>query len=65
MTNEIEIPSNDEDTKRKIEIMQAYLNGEPIQYFNWATGDWADYNFKTEPEWNFGKDYYRIKNKKE
>jgi hypothetical protein len=48
-------------TKEKIAVMQAYLDGRPIQLrCNGGNGGhWAD--LLSEPMWTWGQDRYRIK----
>ena len=49
------------NTKQKIEIMQAYLDGKTIQYTDKSYENWKDLH--NEPLWNFKECYFRIKPK--
>ena len=49
------------NTKEKIEIMQAYLDGKTIQYTDKSYKNWKD--LQNEPLWNFKECYFRIKPK--
>ena len=49
------------NTKEKIEIMQAYLDGKTIQYTDKSYENWEDLH--NEPLWNFKECYFRIKPK--
>mgnify|MGYP003329924594 CR=1 FL=1 len=47
-------------TKEKIEVMQAFEEGKPIQIrINKEDGKWFD--FKETPHWNWEENDYRIK----
>ena len=47
------------DTKQKIEVLQAYLDGKPIQI---GTGSqWVDYTEGSEPLWKWSSFNYRVK----
>lgn len=48
------------DTKEKIRIMQAYLNGKIIQVYDETFSDWVDV-INSEIEWNWHRNKYRIK----
>lgn len=50
------------NTKEKIEIMQAWLDGKDIQYMFNNDGIWCDLTTKC-PKWNFIQIKYRIKPK--
>lgn len=49
------------NTKEKIEIMQAWIDGKTIQITYRGLDAWAD--ILPEPEWDFQKYEYRIKPK--
>ena len=49
------------NTKEKIEIMQAWIDGKPIQCFYKNINAWGDIDH--EPSWAFEKFDYRIKPK--
>lgn len=49
------------NTKEKIEIMQAFLDGEKIEVF--CNGGWVWELVMAEPNWNWEVNYYRIKPK--
>ena len=49
------------NTKEKIEIMQAWLGGKPIQYTDKGRDIWKD--LLNEPLWNFKECDFRIKPK--
>ena len=49
------------NTKEKIEIMQAWIDGETIQYTDKSYKNWKD--LQNEPLWNFKECYFRIKPK--
>jgi hypothetical protein len=50
------------DTKQKIEVMQAYVDGKKIEYKERGTTFpyWTTFSFG-EPSWNWGRCEYRIK----
>jgi len=50
------------DTKEKIKVMQAYVDGRPIQYKLNCESDWADTSI---PIWNWYDCQYRIKPNKQ
>ena len=48
------------DTKDKIKVMQAFIDGRPLQFGrSGGGGGWRDINF--EPTWNWDRGRYRIK----
>lgn len=48
-------------TQEKIDVMQAYLDGKPIQIRNRAVvSEWTDLEVK-EPSWNWNTYVYRVK----
>jgi hypothetical protein len=49
------------DTKQKIEVMQAYLDGKVIQTRDVGFINWSDFSLNREPNWFFDKIDYRIK----
>lgn len=49
---------NIERTKRMIEVMQAYVDGERVE--SRLDRSWADWEKVEFPEWNFPNVYYRI-----
>lgn len=54
---------NKEETKRKIEVMQAFVEGKKIQLKRKQLNDaWEDFVHE-EPVWNWGRYNYRIKPK--
>lgn len=48
-----------EDTKKAIEVMQAYVDGKIIQCL--VTGEWHDRTVWNTPTWNWAKHDYCIK----
>lgn len=48
------------NTKQKMEIMQAHLDGKQIQVKKWIY-DWEDLEQTDEPIWEWGHAEYRIK----
>ncbi|UCR75554.1 hypothetical protein PP742_gp70 [Alcaligenes phage vB_Af_QDWS595] len=50
------------NTKEKIEVMQAFLNGKTIQIFTETVG-WVDWHQGADPNWNWDLDKFRIKPK--
>ena len=48
-----------EDTKRKIEVMQAYVEGKKIQVKACGASEWRDCIL--EPEWDWVSCEYRVK----
>ena len=49
---------NREDTRRRIEVMQAFVDGKEIQARPYEGGIWSSVNF---PEWKWHRNDYRIK----
>lgn len=51
------------NTKEKIEIMQAYVEGKTVQNKKRCSpeANWKDYTSCNEPYWNWGEFDYRIK----
>lgn len=50
------------NTKGKIEVMQAYLDGKTIQRCSrFITREWADWTYGYEPVWDFNTFHYRVK----
>jgi len=49
------------DTKEKIKVMQAYLEGKTIQFRLWKEDDFTDWGSDAEPQWNWGAVEYRVK----
>ena len=49
------------NTKQKIEVMQAWLDGKPIQRERKGLADWADWSATNEPVWCWSDFNYRIK----
>lgn len=47
-----------EETKKRIEVMQAYVEGKTIQAYNNTTGEWVD---KIDPNWIHDMVKYRVK----
>ena len=54
---------NREDTKKAIEIMQAYVDGAEIEAQFLDNGNWAKETKDLGPTWNFCACSYRIKPK--
>ena len=57
-----ELGMNKESTKEKIEIMQAWLDGKPIEFASFNGEVWYDLTTKN-PQWDFDECQYRIKPK--
>jgi alkanesulfonate monooxygenase SsuD/methylene tetrahydromethanopterin reductase-like flavin-dependent oxidoreductase (luciferase family) len=53
---------NKEETRKAIEVMQAYVDGEQIE-LQWSVGEWETYDHDGKPTWNWSKYDYRIKPK--
>jgi hypothetical protein len=51
------------DTQDKIDVMQAYVDGEEIELGSLASGGWTVYVGESCPTWNFRYFDYRIKPK--
>lgn len=49
------------NTKEKIEVMQAWEDGKPIQYKTSIRDMWNDWEYSYEPNWNWEECKYRIK----
>lgn len=49
------------NTKEKIEVMQAYEDGKPIEWKRPGFGDWMALTPSRNPNWNWSKETYRIK----
>ena len=52
---------NREDTKKAIEVMQAYVNGTELEYR--VKPDGISWHRVSSPVWSWGQDEYRIKPK--
>ena len=50
------------NTKEKIEVMQAWDAGEPLQVKDY-NDEWLDFPTDSEPTWNWDNCDYRIKSK--
>jgi hypothetical protein len=48
------------NTKEKIAVMEAFLDGKRIQ-FKFGAADWLDWNSEHEPDWAWHRVDYRIK----
>lgn len=48
------------NTKEKIEVMQAYLDGKKIEYCP-SYGVWTEFSNANDPVWEWGNTQYRIK----
>ena len=48
-----------DETKKAIEIMQAYVDGKNIQVL--SDGEWLTFGGMGAPEWNFSERHYRVK----
>lgn len=42
-------------------VINAYLNGEKIQFRHRRDADWTDWHNHSEPVWNFEENNYRVK----
>lgn len=49
------------DTKEKIEVMQAYVDGEQIQFSPVGKEQWVDASHIMRMSWNWEENDYRIK----
>jgi len=52
------------NTKEKIEVMQAWDAGEPLQIKDY-NDEWLDFPTDSEPTWNWDNCDYRIKPKRQ
>jgi hypothetical protein len=48
-------------TREKIEVMEAFERGEPIQSQRRCSGDWLTYASGDEPPWDWMSRDYRVK----
>lgn len=49
------------DTAYKIKVMQAYLDGKPIEFFNGYLENWEVWESDLEPVWSWLGTSYRVK----
>ena len=49
-----------EETKKAIEVMQAYVDGKQIQFKGFANNDYP-WNDIDDPTWDLGELAYRVK----
>lgn len=49
-----------EETKKAIEVMQAYVDGKETEWCSCASSDWEPVN---KPSWNWNYNNYRIKSR--
>ena len=50
---------NIEETKKAIEVMQAFVDGKEIQYL--SDGNWFSYSLPATPAWAWSETEYRVK----
>ena len=53
--------NNKMNTKEKIEVMEAFESGKPIQISDRFSGGWGDWTSDLAPAWNWEDNDYRVK----